>query len=164
MSETDEFTNTFRRLMEAFMVRSMRDWFHYIKSSGLSHPQGGLLMHLYYRGRHGVQDIGARMEITSAAASQLIDRLVQSGLVKRTEDPDDRRARQIALSPAGRALIEKGIAERLRWVESLTAALTKEEKAVVMKVLPILIDAEKRFGDPAQARGCRDAYPPGQQK
>jgi DNA-binding MarR family transcriptional regulator len=123
----------------------MRDWTCYVRATGLSLPQFGLLMRLYHGGRCEVHDIGEHFAVTSAAASQLVERLVQAGLVERTEDPDDRRARQIALSAKGRSLVERGIGQRHRWVDELVSGLTQSEKAVVGKALPTLVEAEKRL-------------------
>ena len=145
MSASAEITNIIRQWMDVVATRALHDHARYVKASGLSMPQFFVLMQLHHHGKCGVTDIGDRMETTSAAASQLIDRLVQSGLLARAEDPDDRRAKQIALTEKGRTLIEKGIAERYRWVEDLAASLTAEEQAAVLKALPPLIEALKKL-------------------
>src|SRR5208283_3212855 len=109
MQTKREVAGVIRQWMEAFTMRSLGDWRRFVKSSGLSMPQLSLLMRLYYGGGCGVHDIGSGFGVSSAAASQLVDRLVHAGLVARVEDPDDRRARQIALSAKGRGLIQRGI-------------------------------------------------------
>ena len=90
------------------------------------HPDASL-----YRHTSGVSDIGEHMQISAAAASQLVDKLVQSGLLDRIEDINDRRARLLSLSPKGRALIvgvdtrpcgASGIGERSCWVDEVVAA------------------------------------------
>ena len=42
-------------------------------------------MQLHYRGNCGIGDISERFDITNAAASQLVDKLVQSGFIKRVK-------------------------------------------------------------------------------
>jgi DNA-binding MarR family transcriptional regulator len=128
--------DSIRHLMETFFHRSMKDWMRYVRSAGLSLPQFGLLMRLHHGGHCEVREIGEHFDITSAAASQLVERLVQGGLVERTEDPDDRRARQITLSARGRALVEASIHERYRWVGELVTNLSPKEAAVVKAALP----------------------------
>ena len=145
MSAAASLVEIIRQWMDAVATRALHDHARYAKASGLSMPQFFVLMQLYQRGRCGVTDIGNHMEITSAAASQLIDRLVTSGLLARAEDPADRRAKQIALTEKGRALIEKGIAERYRWVEGLAASLTAGEKAAALEALPPLIEALRKL-------------------
>ena len=50
-------------------------------------PQFFLLMHLRHHEHCGISDLSEHMEITNAAASQLVDKLVQAGLLVRVEDP-----------------------------------------------------------------------------
>jgi DNA-binding MarR family transcriptional regulator len=124
-------------------MRSMHRMALYARSAGLSMPQLSLLMRLYHTGGCEVHDIGRQFEVSAGAASQLVDRLVQGGLVVRTEDPQDRRVRQIALSDQGRTFIRKGIAERYRWVDQLVEGLGARERAGLARWLPALVDAEK---------------------
>ena len=123
MSDPTQFSQSLREWMDTFIHRSMRDWSRFIKASGFSMPQFFLLMHLRHREHCGISDLSEHMEISNAAASQLVDKLVQADLLVRMEDPDDRRAKQVRLSPAGEELIEKGIAERSRWVDGLAGSL-----------------------------------------
>jgi DNA-binding MarR family transcriptional regulator len=145
MKRNGEVALVLRQWMEAVAMRSLGDWRRFVRSSGLSMPQLSLLMRLYYGGGCGVHDIGKGFGVSSAAASQMVERLVQTGLVARGEDPDDRRARQIALSSKGRALIDRGIQERYRWVEDLVEELGAGQRTSVLRFLPQLIEAEKRL-------------------
>ena len=92
-------------------------------------------------------EIGERLGITNAAASQSIDRLVNLGLIKRTEDPEDRRAKQLALTPSGQALIEKGIEARSQWIEDLTEAFTPAQQDMIIAVLTLLTEAARKTED-----------------
>ena len=102
MYNTERFDDVLRQWTEVFMGRSMRDFSAFMRNYGLSMPQVLLLFRLYYQGQCGVSDIADHLAVTNPAASQTIDRLVQQGLLERKEDPNDRRAKQIDLSPAGR--------------------------------------------------------------
>jgi DNA-binding MarR family transcriptional regulator len=131
--------------MDVFMNRSMRGWGLFAKSTGLSMPQFGLLMQMHHKGACGMSQVSERFEITPAAASQLVDKLVQSGLIQREEDPHDRRAKLLNLTDKGRDLIQQGIEERYRWVEELAGKLTVEERAQVSDALNILTEAAKEL-------------------
>ena len=109
----------------------------------LSFSQLNVLMRLYHGGNSGVSEIGEQMGVTSAAASQAIDRLVLQGLIERTEDPTDRRAKRLALTPKGRALIESGIEARSQWIEGLTDALTPEQQSLTISALTLLTEAAR---------------------
>lgn len=125
------------------MMRSWDEWRRYVKASGLSMPQFGTLMHLRHAGPCGVSDIGCHMEVSSAAASQLVDRLVHQGLVERREDPRDRRVRTLSLTSRGKALIEQAMEERLRWADGMAAGLSEESRKALAVALPALIEATR---------------------
>jgi DNA-binding MarR family transcriptional regulator len=145
MTDPLQFSQTVRQWMDTFAHRSMRDSARYIKASGFSMPQFFLLMQVYRREHCGISDLSEQLEITNAATSQLVDKLVQAGLVEREEDPNDRRAKQIALSPKGRDFIAQGIQERYRWIEALEENLTPEEKVKIAEALEIMTQATREI-------------------
>lgn len=154
MSTSPSFPVVLRTWVEVFMHRSFRDFRRFMESAGLSHSQVGAMMTLYHRGACGVSDIGEQLGITVAAASQLVDRLVQQGLLERTEDTADRRFKQVSLAPQGKALIASGIEYRQRWMELLTQALTPDEQEKVSGALSLLTQAAQRL-DPDLHEGVR---------
>jgi len=131
--------------MDTAMHYSMRASGHFMKVRGLSTPQFSLLMQLHYRGVCGMSQISEQFEITPPAASQLVDKLVQNGLVHREEDPHDRRAKSLKLTDKGKELIQRGIEERYRWVDQLAGKLTAEERAKVTEALNIMTGAAKEM-------------------
>ena len=143
MSPTKELTEVVREWSEVFMRRSGRDFKRFMDETGLSFSQLNVLMRLYHGGSSGVSGIGAQMGVSSAAASQAIDRLVLQGLIERTEDPKDRRAKRLALTPKGRTLVQSGIEARSQWVEGLTDALTPEQQSLTIAALTLLTEAAR---------------------
>jgi len=151
MTKTVQFTQAIRSWMDVFMHRSMRGWGLFAKSTGLSMPQFSIMMQLHYRGACGMSEISERFEVSPAAASQLVDKLVQSGLITREEDPHDRRAKLLKLSDKGKELIQQGIEERYRWVDQLSDRLTAEERTQVSDALNIMTKAAKELeAEPVQ--------------
>lgn len=139
------FSQSIRAWMDIFMHHSMRSWHLFAKSTGLSMPQFSILMQLHHTGDCAVGDIGERFDITNAAASQLVDKLVQGGLIQREEDPYDRRAKLLNLTEKGRALIQQGIEERYRWVNDLAGKLTAEERGKIAEALDIMTQAAREL-------------------
>ena len=127
------------------MHRSFRDFKRFMDESDLSPSQVGTMMRLYHLNTSGVSEIGESLGITNPAASQLIERLVQGGLLKRTEDPNDRRVKLITLTENGKALIERGIEARKRWMEELTTTLSPEEQHMISNALILLTDAARKL-------------------
>ncbi len=149
MSKTDAFTQAVRSWAETSAHRSMRGWSHHAKAAGLSMPQFGILMQLHHRGACGMSEISQRFEITNAAASQHVDKLVQAGFIERTEDPRDRRVKNIQLSAKGKRMIEKGMEKRYRWVDQLAKSLSEKEREETAAALTVLTEAARKL-DPAQ--------------
>ena len=145
MINSVELTESVRQWMDVFTMRSMHAWGRYVKASGLSMPQFSILMNLNYRHPCGISDIGEHMEISAAAASQLVEKLFQSGLLERAEDPHDRRAKLLTLSDKGRALIKNGIEARSSWVDEMIAALTPDEYENVAAALGSLTRAARQL-------------------
>lgn len=143
--DQSKFSQIAIQWMDVFMHRSMRGWSHFAKSTGLSMPQISILMQLHHRGPCGMSEISDRFDITAAAASQLVDKLVHSELIERVEDAHDRRAKQLSLSKKGATLIEKGFEERYRWMNDLAEGLSADERTKVAEALSILTEATKKM-------------------
>ena len=141
MTKQLQFTQSIRAWMDVFMQRSMGNWWRFAKSTGLSMPQFSLMTQMYHRGACGMSGISERFEITPAAASQMVDKLVQSGYIVREEDPTDRRAKTLNLTPKGRQLIDAGNEERYRWVDELAGKLNAEERAQIVEALDVMTRA-----------------------
>lgn len=73
--------------------------------------------------------------LTSGAMTNRIDRLEEMGLVTREADPADRRGVQIALTRAGRRLVDEAIAVRLEDARSNIAGLTSPERRLLAGLL-----------------------------
>ncbi|MEP7137080.1 MAG: MarR family transcriptional regulator [Chloroflexota bacterium] len=151
MTKPIQFTQAIRSWMDVFMHRSMRGWGRYAKSTGLSMPQFSIMMQLHYRGACGMSKVSEGFDITPAAASQLVDKLVHNGLIQRVEDPHDRRAKLLSITDKGRDLVLEGIEERYRWVDELAGKLTAEERAQVSEALNIITRvAQELESEPVQ--------------
>ena len=147
MSKPVQITQSLHAWMDVFMHRSMRGWNQFAKSTGLSMPQFSILMQLHYKGSCGMSQISERFNVTAAAASQLVEKLVQSELIERVEDSHDRRAKQLSLSKKGAQLVEKGIQERHRWMDDLAANISTEQRGTVVEVLDILTKAAQQLDE-----------------
>jgi DNA-binding MarR family transcriptional regulator len=148
MSANQQLSTALREWAEVFMRRSMRDFIHFIKETGLSTTQLNTLMRLYYHDSCPISDVGDHLGITNAATSQMVQRLVEQGLLQRREDPADRRVKQLTLTAEGRALIDRGIEARRRWLEDLTTALPPEQQATIVTALVDLTNAARSL-DPS---------------
>jgi len=149
MVESTSVIDTLVRWNKAFMRGQMTGFMRYARQIGLSMSQMGVLFVLHGHGVSvGVSDVGEYLGVTSAAASQMLDRLVQQGLILRVEDPADRRAKKISLTEKGRQVIEDGVKDRRRWFASFVDEMTDEERISVLTGLNVLVSKiEETFAD-----------------
>ncbi|OZM71103.1 MarR family transcriptional regulator [Amycolatopsis antarctica] len=73
--------------------------------------------------------------VTTGAMTKRVDRLENAGLVARRRTADDGRGRVIALTPAGRALIDRAFTEHMRNERRLLDALSAEEAELFENLL-----------------------------
>ncbi len=147
MSSQKQLADAVRDWAEVFLHHSMRDLGHFMHAAGLSMPQFNALMRLYHQESCGVSDIGRQLGVSNAAASQMIERMVQQGLLARAEKAGDRRVRQLSLTPKGRALARGALAARHQWISRIPAQLTREQQAVIVAGLGTLVDAARQLDD-----------------
>lgn len=87
---------------------------------------------------HGPQRVAALADavgVTPPTASRMCDRLVKKGLVTRRADRRDRRQVRIALSTAGRHLVDTVTVRRRAEIEQLIAAIPTESRGEVIAAL-----------------------------
>ena len=140
MQRADPFVLTLQQWMEVFMQRSMRGFLAYVRESGLSMSQVGALFQIQHRGSSGVTDLGDKLGVTSSAASQMLERLVQQELILRSEDPSDRRVKQLVLTDKGHQVLQESVRARQSWLSDLAETLSDREKETIIAALNILID------------------------
>lgn len=131
---------TLHEWMRVTMRHSMRNFMIYAKENNFSIAQLNAMFRIYHKGTCGVSDLGDDMGVTSAAASQLLERLVQQGLAVRAEDPQDRRNKRIALTQAGLHIVQQSMEARQGWLSRLPDLLTPSEQDQVNAALQLLID------------------------
>jgi len=145
LQSLDHLVSALTDWSEVFMKHSMHNFIHYSKESGLSMSQIGALFRLFHKGNSAVSDIGDELGVTTAAVSQMLDRLVQQGLILRNEDPNDRRMKQIVLTDKGRLTLQEIFYARQSWLINLASVLSESEKEQVVTALNVLIDKSNQL-------------------
>jgi len=126
--------------MRVVMQHSMRNFMLYAKEHNYSMAQLNALFRIRHKNTCGVSDLAEEMGVTSAAASQLLERLVQQGLAVRSEDPQDRRNKRVALTEAGERIVGESIAARQSWLTQVAELLPADEQKQVNEALQLLIE------------------------
>ena len=77
--------------------------------------------------------------ISSGGMTNRLDRLERAGLIERRPDPNDRRGKLIALTAAGRGVIDETISRHVANEEQLLSVLTTAEQEKLNALLRKLI-------------------------
>ena len=135
---TESFISAMQTWIEVFMRRSMHNFMHFAKQNGVSMSQINTMFFILRHGSCSVSDVGEHLGITTAAASQLLERLVQQEMILRTEDPHDRRNKRISLTGKGKQTVADSMHARQMWIMDLGDKLDQNEKEQVIDALELL--------------------------
>jgi DNA-binding MarR family transcriptional regulator len=109
MSQDVDRAALLRRLDElsaAFDRRALCTWAEPLLSTPLTMQQLKVLTLIAVeQDRATGHDLAETMGVSVATMSGLVDRLVEHGMVRRRDDPDDRRIRRLSLTPDGRVAL-----------------------------------------------------------
>ena len=134
--DVDEVARIFFAAMHAMMRRTSGAEIVVMNESGLTIPQIVALHVLRDRGPVTVGDVADCTKLSRAATSHLVERLVCLGLAHRAEDAEDRRQKQVTISPAGAAMVERIMQARL---ESLTRAMSLLRPETLQKIASAMV-------------------------
>jgi len=117
----------------------------------LRFADGVVFQHLV-AGPRQIGSLAERLGVTQQAASKAVVDLERRGYVRREADPDDGRARRVALTDRGEAAIEAGRRHRAAVEAELAERLGPRR---VEEARRTLVDALEAFGGAAAVRGRR---------
>ncbi len=89
--------------------------------------------------------------ITPRAVTDVVDALVESGLVGVAADPDDRRAKVLTVTDSGSHQLEEAKARRDATAEELFGALDEEERRSLVALLRKVVDGRPADPPPGEA-------------
>ena len=86
--------------------------------------------------------LSADVALTTGGVTRLVDRMVEAGLVARENCPNDRRSIYVVLTPEGRAVLERAVAEHIDGIDRhLMAHLGDGDRAALEVALLKVLDA-----------------------
>jgi DNA-binding MarR family transcriptional regulator len=139
-------------MMSHIHRRSADDTLAVMNEVGLTMAQMVAMMLLEKMGPISVSSVAACIKLSPAAASHMVDRLVVAGLVGRSEDPADRRQKRIAITAAGRELIQRTREQRTREFTRILARLSAEVQAQAARVLARVVEELQNLPDREEVR------------
>lgn len=133
-----------RRAMVRQVMRSAIDT---LGATELTLLQLGALLLLEDGEARTVGALGEQIGRSLSATSRLVDALVKRELLRREEDPDDRRVRRVTIGPRGRKLLQAMIRRRAETEMKIIEALAPEDQRTVLRGLELLAEAARRQVD-----------------
>jgi DNA-binding MarR family transcriptional regulator len=111
-----------------------------IHEAGLTMPQVIALSLLHHEGQLPISTLSRRLGLSLSATSAMVQRLVELGLVARTEDPSDRRQKQVTLTPEGFTFVDKVTAERTAAIAQGVGTLPLDLRKQFLEVLAQVVE------------------------
>lgn len=108
---------------------------------GVTLTQCHLLTEIGWAGAASLNTLSDCLGVDKSTMSRNVDILVNSGLVSRTTDPDNRRAVTITLTDAGRQLFQQIEASMTQFYETLLHGLPPGKRSQVLESLELLLEA-----------------------
>ena len=119
---------------------------------GITMAQAKVLYVVMAAGELRMSELAARLGVGSSSASGLADRLVELGLLRRHDEPGDRRQVVVTTTPQAVALLERFRELNLRQLRELLEQLDPDELESVDRSLEVLATAIDRIVAIAQSR------------
>lgn len=133
------------------LMKAHRSLMRHAERSHKAHDLGlsdfVVLEMLLHKGPQKVNDIGRRVALTSGAITTAVDRLEERGLVVRTSDRSDRRARVVKLTARGGSLIRRVFHHHAEVLDRAAGGLTTSERATLVALLKKLGLFAERLAD-----------------
>ncbi|GAA5169840.1 MarR family winged helix-turn-helix transcriptional regulator [Viridibacterium curvum] len=130
-----------REAMRLFMYEQRR------LLADLDVPQARMLIVLLRRAPLLQSELGRLLALEKSWVSRAVDKLVALGWVTRNALPEDRRAVQLTLSPAGLRAAREVDEQMNAHAESVLSRLPRETRSQVMPALQALCDALHEGGE-----------------
>lgn len=122
-----------------------RDWFEVVRAHaacvrvlsercrevGLTLPQHDVLARLLADGSLRQNDLADRLFVTKSNVTALLSRMERDGLVQRSPDPEDGRAKRVSMTPTGEQRVRASLDRQREVAAGMIAQLTPEECAAM---------------------------------
>jgi MarR family transcriptional regulator, 2-MHQ and catechol-resistance regulon repressor len=93
-------------------------------------------------GRLTMSTLSSDVALTTGGVTRLVDRMVEAGLVARQNCPSDRRSIHVVLTPEGRAVLERAVAQHVDSIDRhLMSHLDSDDRAAMEVALSKVLDA-----------------------
>jgi len=136
----EEFAHKLHEVMPTIMRQFAKRQQNELYTGKITLPQFLVLDYLDSQGASRMTDLAHFMEVTTAATTGIIERLVKSGYVRRIFDTGDRRIIKIELTAKGEGLTKKINQQRHRMIMKTFSKISGKERQDYMRMFSRLHD------------------------
>jgi DNA-binding MarR family transcriptional regulator len=139
-----EFVDKLSEMMPAIMrelFKQESDKFYNIK---ITIPQLVVLEMLTRDGESRMTDLARSINVTTAAMTGIVDRLVRDGYVIRTNDLRDRRVIKIKTTSRGARIAKSAIEQKKAIFRKMFGVISQEDREEYLRILTIICDRISR--------------------
>lgn len=137
------FLQSIFELNEIITRESFIQRFQFIQENNLSNSQIMSLFYLRHNKKVSVNALARHLGISNPAVSQLVDKLVRTGLVQKIDNPQDRRGKLLTLTEEGKRLVSQAKIAHHQWIQELAETIEPEDIPVIKEAIGIIL--EKHF-------------------
>ena len=110
----------------------------HMQAAGLSLPRTKVLSQLLQEGPMRQQAIATCFGFAPRSITDMVDGLERDGLAERTDDPHDRRAKLVRITPAGELAVGAAMAARADLVYHVFGGLSGADRAELVRIVGLL--------------------------
>ncbi len=136
----DEVALPLAALMRHLVTETSPDFFKEVERLDLSFTQVKAMNLLSDGDPLSVKGMSDAIGLSLAGVSRAVEGLVQRGMVKRAENPDDRRAKQLTLTAKGRNTMQGLVRLRLAGVRIFVAELDRPQREALRGALELVME------------------------
>lgn len=139
-----EFSDKLNEIMPVISREFLKHQTGEFFKAKITMPQFVVLDVLHSHPESKMTDLARFINVTTAAVTGIIDRLVRDGYVKRQADVRDRRIIKVSLTARGASMVRKMMEHRKKVTSKIFGVITEEEREAYLKILEHIRDHLKQ--------------------
>ncbi|MFH1414220.1 MAG: MarR family transcriptional regulator [Candidatus Omnitrophota bacterium] len=130
-----EFANQLNEILPTIIKGFAKSQANELYKGKITLPQFLILQILHKEGELKMSRLARFVNVTTAAMTGLVDRMVRDKYVVRMDDPNDRRIIRVKLTVKGSDLVKKINEQRRQMIIKTFGQISEDEREVYLKVL-----------------------------
>mgnify|MGYP001562278434 CR=1 FL=1 len=136
-----EFADRLNEIMPAIARELLTKQSKELFKEKITIPQLFVLDFLYKQGESRMTDLARFMNVSTAAVTGIVDRLVNCGYAVRVNQAGDRRIIKVRLTPKANTLVRKITEQKRQMIIEVFGKISKVERQEYLRILGLVYDS-----------------------